>query len=61
MARITSATSLLSSLAIAVSISWRGLALQLLNGPGAFGLVAALALLLAFGWHGRAPRARPAT
>jgi len=61
MARITSATSLISSLAIAVSIGWMGLALQLLNGPGAFGLVAALALLLALGLAWTRPRAQPAT
>jgi len=61
MARITSATSLLSSLAIAVSIGWMGLALELLKGPGAFGLVAALAVLLAFGLAWTRPRAQPAT
>jgi len=47
MARITSATSLLSSLAVAVGIGWMGLALQQLKGPGAFGLLAAFALVLA--------------
>ena len=61
MGRITSATSLLSSLAVAVGIGWMGLALQLLKGPGAFGLLAAFALVLAVSLVLTRPRVRRAT
>ncbi len=44
---ITSSSSLLASLALAIGVGWMGLALQLLGGPGAFGFVAAFAVLLA--------------
>jgi DHA3 family macrolide efflux protein-like MFS transporter len=59
MGRITSATSLLSSLAVAVGIGWMGLALQLLNGSAAFAIVAALALVLGAGLAMTRPRAQP--
>lgn len=49
MGRITSAGSVLAQVASAIAMAWMGLALQFLHGPGAFGLLAFLALLLA-GW-----------
>jgi MFS family permease len=61
MGRITSAMSLLSSVAVVVGIGWMGLALQLLKGRGAFGLLAAGALLLAVGLALTRPRAQRAT
>ena len=49
MGRIGGVTGLLSRAAGAVGVAWMGLALRWLRGPGAFGLLAALSLLLA-GW-----------
>lgn len=49
MGRISSASTVLAQVAGAVAVGWMGLALQLLHGRGAFGLMALLALLLA-GW-----------
>ena len=47
MGRISGAAGLLSQIAAGVGVAWIGLALQWLGGSGAFGLLAALALLLA--------------
>ena len=49
MGRITGASGVLAQVAGAVAVAWMGFALQLVRGPGAFALLAALALLLA-GW-----------
>ena len=49
MSRISSLTGLLSRVAGGAGLAWMGLALQWLRGPGAFGLLAGLSLLLA-GW-----------
>lgn len=59
MGRANSVASLLSCLATGVAVGWMGLSLQWLRGPGAFGLLAVFAVLLA-GWlavSDRAPRA----
>jgi MFS family permease len=47
MGRITSVSVVLSQVASGAAVAWTGVALQLLGGPGAFGLMALLALLLA--------------
>lgn len=49
MGRVSGLAGLLSRVAGGVGVAWMGLALQWLRGPGAFGLLAALSLLLA-GW-----------
>ncbi len=46
-------------LASGVAVAWMGLTLQWLHGPGAFGLLAVLALLLA-GWIALGDRTRTA-
>ncbi|HEY7202151.1 MAG TPA: MFS transporter [Candidatus Dormibacteraeota bacterium] len=49
MGRITGVSGVLAQVASAVAVAWMGLALQFVGGRGAFGLLAALAVLLA-GW-----------
>lgn len=59
MGRANSVAGLLAYLATGVAVGWMGLSLQWLRGPGAFGLLALFALLLA-GWLAASDRARPA-
>ena len=55
--RITSASSVLTSLAAVIGVGWMGLALQWLGGREAFALVAVLALALSLGLGATRPRA----
>jgi len=57
MGRISGAAGLLSQVAGGVGVAWMGLALQWLRGPGAFGMLAALSLLLAAWTAAIRPRA----
>jgi MFS transporter, ENTS family, enterobactin (siderophore) exporter len=59
MGRANSVAGLLAYLASGVAVGWMGLSLQWLRGPGAFGLLAVFALLLA-GWLAVSDRARAA-
>ncbi|HXM56593.1 MAG TPA: MFS transporter [Candidatus Dormibacteraeota bacterium] len=47
MGRVTGVSGLLAQAAGAIAVAWMGAALQLVGGPGAFTLLAALTLLLA--------------
>jgi DHA3 family macrolide efflux protein-like MFS transporter len=60
MGRANSIARLLSYVATGVAIGWMGLSLQWLHGPGAFGLLASFALLLA-GWLAVSDRPQPRT
>ncbi len=54
MGRVTSSSAVLARLSDSLGLAWFGLALQWLQGPGAFVLVGVLGLLLA-GWMGLRP------